>query len=118
MDRRYIKQVLKVFFGMCMLLISVVLLLFNLFLLDFDIALLLPNALLFLAGLLLTVFGISSLPAEKEKCPIASVASYQSPIKMCKAHFNCDIVIGTRRIFAMLTLSSRKCNAGTALKTD
>ena len=43
---------------------------------------------------------------------------YQSPIKMCKAHFNCDIVIGMRHIFAMLTLSSRKCNAGTALKTD
>ena len=45
-------------------------------------------------------------------------ASYQSPIKMCNAHFNCDTVIGTRRIFAMLSLSSRKCNAGTALKTD
>ena len=43
---------------------------------------------------------------------------YQSPIKMCKSHFNCDIVIGMRHIFAMLTLSSRKCNAGTALKTD
>ena len=39
-------------------------------------------------------------------------------IKMCNAHFNCDIVIGMRHIFAMLTLSSRKCNAGTALKTD
>ena len=44
--------------------------------------------------------------------------SYQSPIKMCNAHFNCDTVIGTRHIFAMLPLSSRKCNAGTALKTD
>ena len=48
----------------------------------------------------------------------SDIFSYQSPIKMCKAHFNCDIVIGTRHIFAMLTLSSRKCNAGTALKTD
>ena len=43
---------------------------------------------------------------------------YQSPIKMCNAHFNCDTMIGTRRIFAMFPLSSRKCNAGTALKTD
>ena len=49
---------------------------------------------------------------------ILTLISYQSPIKMCNAHFNCDTVIGTRRIFAMLTLSSRKCNAGTALKTD
>ena len=44
------------------------------------------------------------------------IASYQSP-KICKAHYiNCVIVIGTRRIFAMLSLSSRKCNAGTALQ--
>lgn len=68
MDRRYIKQVLKVFFGVCLLLLSAALLVFNLFLLSggFDIALLLPNVLLFLAGLLLTVFGISSLPAEQK----------------------------------------------------
>lgn len=68
MDRRYIKQVLKVFFGVCLLLLSAALLVFNLFLLSvgFDIALLLPNVLLFLAGLLLTVFGISSLPVEQK----------------------------------------------------
>lgn len=68
MDLRYIKQVLKVFFGVCLLLLSAALLVFNLFLLSggFDIALLLPNVLLFLAGLLLTVFGISSLPAEQK----------------------------------------------------
>lgn len=68
MDRRYIKQVLKVFFGVCLLLLSAALLVFNLFLLSggFDIALLLPNVLLFLAGLLLTMFGISSLPAEQK----------------------------------------------------
>ena len=68
MDRRYIKQVLKVFFGVCLLLLSAALLVFNLFLLSggFDIALLLPNVLLFLTGLLLTVFGISSLPAEQK----------------------------------------------------
>ena len=68
MDRRYIKQVLKVFFGVCLLLLSAALLVFNLFLLSggFDIALLLPNVLLFLAGLLLTVFGISSLPAAQK----------------------------------------------------
>ena len=51
-------------------------------------------------------------------CNYKLCMSYQSSIEMCKAHFNCDIVIGTRRIFAMLTLSSRKFNAGTALKTD
>ena len=68
MDRRYIKQVLKIFFGVCLLLLSAALLVFNLFLLSggFDIALLLPYVLLFLAGLLLTVFGISSLPAEQK----------------------------------------------------
>ena len=37
---------------------------------------------------------------------------------MCNAHFNYDTVIGTKRIFEMLTLSSRKCNADTALKTN
>ena len=68
MDRRYIKQVLKIFFGVCLLLLSAALLVFNLFLLSggFDIALLLPYVLLFLAGLLLTVFGISSLPVEQK----------------------------------------------------
>ena len=68
MDRRYIKQVLKIFFGVCLLLLSAALLVFNLFLLSggFDIALLLPNVLLFLAGLLLTVFGISFLPVEQK----------------------------------------------------
>ena len=67
MDRRYIKQVLKVFFGVCLLLLSAALLVFNLFLLSggFDIALLLPNVLLFLAGLLLTVFGIAALPTSR-----------------------------------------------------
>ena len=65
MDWRYIKQVLKVFFGVCLLLLSVILLLFNIFLLKggFDVSLLLLNVLLFFAGLLLTVFGISALPA-------------------------------------------------------
>ena len=60
-------------------------------------------------------------PARRVVAPYgegAIVYLYQSPIKMCNAHFNCDTVIGTRRIFAMLSLSSRKCNAGTALKTD
>ena len=43
-----------------------ILLLFNIFLLKggFDVSLLLLNVLLFFAGLLLTVFGISALPAE------------------------------------------------------
>ena len=35
-----------------------------------------------------------------------------------KRHRRVVAMIGTRHIFAMLTLSSRKCNAGTALKTD
>ena len=58
------------------------------------------------------------LMEKKEYFYSRFTVSYQSPIKMCNAHFNCDTVIGTRRFFAMLTLSSRKCNAGTALKTD
>ena len=68
MDRRYVKQILKVFFGVCLLLLSVALLLLNLFLLSdgFDTALLLPNVLLFFAGLLLTVFGISAMPLEQK----------------------------------------------------
>ncbi len=67
MERSYIKQILKIFFGICLLLVSAGLFLYNLFLAPggFDIALLLLNVLLLLGGLLLTVFGISALPTEQ-----------------------------------------------------
>lgn len=66
MDWKYIRQILKIFFGICLLLLGAGLFLYNLFLISggFDTALLLLNVLLLLGGLLLTVFGISSLPKE------------------------------------------------------
>ena len=67
MDWKQIRQVLKVFFGVCLLLLSVLLLLLNAFFLSggFDVSLLLLNVLTLLAGLLLTVFGITALPATR-----------------------------------------------------
>lgn len=64
----YIKQVIKIFFGICLLLVGAGLLLLNLFFLSdgFDTALLLLNVLILLAGLLLTVFGITALPQEDD----------------------------------------------------
>ena len=64
----YIKQVIKIFLGICLLLLGTGVLLFNLFLASdgFDTALLLLNVLILLAGLLLTVFGITALPKEED----------------------------------------------------
>ena len=66
MDGKQIRQVLKVFFGVCLLLLSVLLLLLNAFFLSggFDVSLLL-NVLTLLAGLLMTVFGIAALPTTR-----------------------------------------------------
>lgn len=67
MDGKQIRQVLKVFFGVCLLLLSVLLLLLNAFFLSggFDVSLLLLNVLTLLAGLLMTVFGIAALPTTR-----------------------------------------------------
>ena len=67
MDWKQIRQVLKVFFGVCLLLLSVLLLLLNAFFLSggFDVSLLLLNVLALFAGLLMTVFGIASLPTSR-----------------------------------------------------
>ena len=67
MDGKQIRQVLKVFFGVCLLLLSVLLLLLNAFFLSggFDVSLLLLNVLALLAGLLMTVFGIAALPTSR-----------------------------------------------------
>ena len=67
MDGKQIRQVLKVFFGVCLLLLSVLLLLLNAFFLSggFDVSLLLLNVLALLAGLLMTVFGIAALPTTR-----------------------------------------------------
>ena len=67
MDWKQIRQVLKVFFGVCLLLLSVLLLLLNAFFLSggFDVSLLLLNVLTLLAGLLMTVFGIAALPTSR-----------------------------------------------------
>ena len=67
MDGKQIRQVLKVFFGVCLLLLSVLLLLLNAFFLSggFDVSLLLLNVLALFAGLLMTVFGIAALPTPR-----------------------------------------------------
>ena len=67
MDGKQIRQVLKVFFGVCLLLLSVLLLLLKAFFLSggFDVSLLLLNVLTLLAGLLMTVFGIAALPTTR-----------------------------------------------------
>ena len=67
MDGKQIRQVLKVFFGVCLLLLSVLLLLLNAFFLSggFDVSLLLLNVLALFAGLLLTVLGIAALPTSR-----------------------------------------------------
>ena len=67
MDGKQIRQVLKVFFGVCLLLLSILLLLLNAFFLSggFDVSLLLLNVLALFAGLLMTVFGIAALPTTR-----------------------------------------------------
>ena len=68
MDWHYFRQIIKIFFGICLLIFSFGLFLMNLFVFSggFDVSLLLLNLLLFFGGLLCTVFGISQLPAERK----------------------------------------------------
>lgn len=64
MDWNYFKQVMKIFFGILLLIFSSALLLMNLFVFDtgFDVSLCLLNLLLLLGGLLCILFGVSRLP--------------------------------------------------------
>ena len=60
------KQILKIFFGVCLILLSGILLLYNLFLIptDFDPALGVLNLFFFLWGLFLTVFSTEKFRRE------------------------------------------------------
>lgn len=60
------KQILKVFLGVCLILFSGVILLYNLFLIPsgFDLSLAVLDLFIFICGLLLSVFSAARLPAE------------------------------------------------------
>ena len=61
------RQLVKIFFGVCLILISGGILLVNLFVLDtgFDVALGVLDLFLFLIGLMLVVFAAGELPKEE-----------------------------------------------------
>lgn len=61
------RQLVKIFFGVCLILISGGILLVNLFVLDtgFDVALGVLDLFLFLIGLMLVVFAAAELPKEE-----------------------------------------------------
>ncbi len=67
MDRHYFWMILKIFFGVCLLLASGAILLYNAFFLQsgYDSALGLLDLLIFLWGLLLVVFTAAKLPADR-----------------------------------------------------
>ena len=67
MDWKYFKQLLKIFFGVCLILASIALFIYNAFYLEtgYDVALGFINLLLFLPGLLLVVFSAAKLPADR-----------------------------------------------------
>ncbi len=68
MDKNYIKQILRIFFGFCLLLTSVLIFFLDLFSGEtgMDAGLMLLNSLLFFGGGFLTIFGIWALPAQKQ----------------------------------------------------
>ncbi len=61
------KYIFRIFFGVCLMLLSAGLLVYNLFLTTsgFDVPLALLDLLLFLGGLLLTVFAAAALPSDQ-----------------------------------------------------
>ena len=63
------KYIFRIFFGVCLMLLSVGLLIYNVFLLTtgFDIALGLLDLILMVGGLLLTIFSAASLPSEQHR---------------------------------------------------
>lgn len=68
MDWAYLRQIMKIFFGVCLLLVSAVVLIYNAFVLPggYDVALGFLDLFLFLAGLLLTVFNAAKLPPQEK----------------------------------------------------
>lgn len=63
MDWSLFRRVLKIFFGICLILISVAVLLYNIFMTPrgYEMGLGFIDLFIFLAGLLLTVFNIADL---------------------------------------------------------
>ena len=68
MDWSYFWNILKIFFGVCLLLLSVALLLYNLFLTPngFEAGLGFVDLFIFLSGLFLTVFSAANLPSNNQ----------------------------------------------------
>lgn len=67
MDWKYFKQILKIFFGICLILASAAIMLYNAFYLEtgYDIALGLLDLCIFLSGLLLVIFTAAKLPSNR-----------------------------------------------------
>lgn len=67
MDGKYFKQILKIFFGVCLILISGAILVYNMFFLNtgYDMALGLLDLVVFLSGLLLVIFTAAKLPSDR-----------------------------------------------------
>lgn len=67
MDWKYFKQILKIFFGVCLILASGAILLYNVFFVKtgYDMALGLLDLGIFLCGLLLVIFTGARLPANR-----------------------------------------------------
>ncbi len=67
MDWKYFRQILKIFFGVCMILASGAIFIYNAFFLEtgYDISLGLLNLILFLPGLLLVIFTAAKLPSDR-----------------------------------------------------
>ena len=68
MDWSYFWNILKIFFGVCLLLLSVAVLLYNLFLTPngFEAGLGFVDLFIFLSGLFLTVFSAANLPPNNQ----------------------------------------------------
>lgn len=69
MDWKYFRQILKIFFGVCLILASGAILLYNVFYIKtgYDMALGLLDLALFLCGLLLVIFTAAKLPSDREE---------------------------------------------------
>ena len=67
MDGKYFKQILKIFFGVCLLLASGAILLYNAFFIKtgYDMALGLLDLVVLLSGLLLVIFTAAKLPSNR-----------------------------------------------------
>lgn len=68
MNWSYFGTVLKIFFGVCLLLLSIAIFLYNAFMTPkgFEFGLAFLNLFIFLAGLLLTVFNVAKLPSGNQ----------------------------------------------------